>query len=92
MTSFQDITCDVPLDLDLGSLLFLLYINDLLKSFSIITPIMAADDFFFFTHTKNIKPVFDKISIKLKHITEWLKSNMLSIVIDKTNFILFHKQ
>ena len=47
MTSFQDITCDVPLDLDLGYLLFLLYINDLLKSFSIITPIMAADDFFF---------------------------------------------
>ena len=29
---------------------------------------------------------------QLKHITEWLKTTMLSVNIDKANFILFHKQ
>ena len=54
MTSLQVITCGVPLDLDLGYLLFLLYKN-LFKAFNIITLKIFADDNFFFTQAKKYK-------------------------------------
>ena len=52
MTSLQDITCGVPLDLDLGCLLFLLYINHFFKAFSIITPMFADDTIFLLIQQK----------------------------------------
>ena len=53
---------------------------------------MFADDTNLFYSSKNIKTVFNKMQDQLKHITEWLKATMLSVNIDKANFILFHKQ
>ena len=90
-TSFQNVTCGVPQGSILGPLLFLLYINDLCKASNIITPIMFADDTnLFYTH-QNIKTLFNEMNTELKNISEWLRANKLSINVDKTNFILFHK-
>ena len=40
--------------------------------------------------SKNIKTLFKTINFELTKVFEWLKTNKLSIDIDKTNFILFH--
>ena len=40
--------------------------------------------------SKNIKTLFKTINFELTKVFEWLKTNKLSIDIDKTNFILFY--
>ena len=40
--------------------------------------------------SKNIKTLFKTINFELTKVFEWLKTNKLSIDIDKTNFMLFH--
>ena len=92
MTSLQEITCGVPHVSILGFLLFLLYKNDIFNVSNIITPVIFQDDANLFYSNKNIKTVFNKMNVQLKHITEWLKTKKLSINIDRANFILFHKQ
>ena len=44
----KDIKCGVPQGSILGSLLFLLYLNDLPNSSNVLVPIMFADDTIFF--------------------------------------------
>ena len=56
-----------------------------------MTLIFAYDTSLFYWN-KEIKAMFNKMKFQLKHIIKWLKTNKLSINIDKANFILFHKQ
>ena len=51
---------------------------------------MFADDTNLFYLSKNIKPSFETMSFKLIKISEWLKTNKLSINIKRANFILFN--
>ena len=80
-TNFELIKCGVPQGSILGPLLFLMYVND----------IMFADDTNFFFSHKNIKTLFEKTNNELKIINEWFKSNKLSLNMDKTNYIFFHR-
>ena len=74
----------------LGPILFLLYINDIKNSSKILNFFLLADD----TSTLLIKKIeeIEKIyNEELRHVSEWLNANKLSLNIGKSNLILFQK-
>jgi len=85
------ITCGVPQGSILGPLLFLLYINDLYLASKILNVILFADDSNLFYSNSNIKDLFRIFNEELSKVNEWIASNKLSLNVDKTKFMLFHK-
>ena len=51
---------------------------------------MFADDANLFLSHESINTLFDSINVELANISVWLKSNKLSLNVDKTKWLLFH--
>ena len=86
------LTCSVPQGSVLGPLLFLLYVNDLPNTSSLLTFHLFADDTNIYYSCKNLDDLESKLNHELKIVAEWMKSNRLALSILKTNFILFHSK
>ena len=89
-TDLKDVACRVPQGSILGSLLFLIYLNDLQYSSNLLYPIIFADDTNFFYAEENIK-TFDTVNIELQKISLWFMSNKLSLNVTVTKYSFFHK-
>ena len=83
------ISCGVPQGSILGSLLFLLYVNDIAQVSSFLFPILYADDTNLSLQGKCLNTLIEKINLELQKIIEWLKCIKLSQNIDKTHYIIF---
>ena len=88
-TDMANITCGVPQGSILGSLLFLIYVNDLYKASKILNPIMFADDTNLFFSSYDIKTLFHIVNQELINIHEWFKANKLSLNSSKTKYVFF---
>ena len=84
------VTCGVPQGSNLGSLLFLLYVNDLRNTSSLLTFHLLADDTNLYFSSKNLSHLEATLNHELKSVAKWMKCNRLALSISKTNFILFH--
>ena len=85
-----NVTCGVPQGSVLGSLLFLIYINDIPNTSSKFAFYLFADDTSIYFESGNLEQLQEVVNSELKHIKKWLDANKLALNVDKTNFVIFH--
>ena len=78
----------VPQGTVLGSLLFILYANDLPDNLSTVTCIMYADDITLFYSAKSLQTVEPCLQKCINETITWLKSNKLAVNPSKSNSML----
>jgi len=88
-SSLKYVTCGVPQGSILGPLMFLIYINDIVKCSPTLDKILFADDTNLFHSDKNIQNLFNTVNSELSSLSNWFKANKMSLNIKKTKYILF---
>ena len=82
------VNCGIPQGSNLGTLLFLVYINDLPNCLSKASPRMYADDTSISLHGSSTSEIENNMNIELRNIDRWLKTNKLSLNITKTEVLM----
>ena len=73
----------------LGTLLFLLFINDLPSASKFLTFYHDKNIYYESSDLLNIQKIVNR---ELRKVRKWLEANRLALNIDKTNFVIFHSQ
>ena len=82
------INCGVPQGSILGSLLFILYINDIVNTTSLLELILFADDTTLLFSHPDIASQNEIINKELQEICNWFQANKLSGNAGKTNYMV----
>ena len=85
------IKCGVPQGSILGPLLFIIYMNDICNVSDLLYTILYADDTSVLLNGKNINELMDIINNELQKLYMWLRANILTLNIDKTYYMIFHR-
>ena len=80
------INCGVPQGSILGPLLFILYLNDIVNTTSLLELILFADDTTLLFSHPDIASQNEIINKELQEICNWFQANKLSVNAGKTNY------
>lgn len=72
----------------LASELFLLYVNDIVKSIVHSKIALFADDTLVYISGKNVQNAVNKLNEDLSRINAWLNVNKLKLNVDKTKYMV----
>ena len=84
-----NIMCGVPQGSILGPLFFLLYINDIINTSTILQLILFADDTNVFVSHKDKDCLTNILNAELNKLSIWFRASRLSLNLKKTKFIVF---
>ena len=79
----------VPQGSNLGPILFLIYINDIVKSSTKLHFSMFADDTVITLKCQNMSQIVSLVNQELQHVSNWLLANRLTLNYEKTNWMFF---
>lgn len=82
----------VPQGSVLGAILFIIYINDIVKSVKHCRINLFADDTLLFIAADTIAEAENKINSDLKNLSDWLKTNKLKLNVKKTKYIIINQR
>ena len=82
------LTCGVPQGSILGPLLFILYINDIINTSTMLKFVLFADDTTILYSHDDLASKMNEINKELQEVTNWFKANKLSVNARKTNYML----
>ena len=90
VSSRANIMCGVPQGSILGPLFFLLYINDIINTSTILQLILFADDTNVFVSHKDKDCLTNILNAELNKLSLWFRANRLSLNLkEKNKFIVF---
>ena len=87
-SNVKNIACGVPQGSILGPLLFILYINDIVNTSPILKFVLFADDTTILYSHNDLANKIQMVNNELQKVTDWFKTNKLSINADKTNYMI----
>ena len=90
-SNIQTTTHSVPQGSILGPLLFLIYINDIVNSLEKLNIILFADDTCLYLSGYNLNNLIHTINNELKVVNNWLYSSKLTLNLQKSHYIIFHR-
>lgn len=88
----NEIPIGLPQGTQLSVILFLLYINDIIKAAKHGKIMLFADDTVLITKCNNIQEGIQKTNEDLESIYNWLNANKLKLNIEKTKYMLISKK
>ena len=91
-SEFSPIKCGVPQGSILGPTLFIMYINDIVKSSKIMKFVLFADDTNIIISGQNREQLLKQITNEMNKLKRWFNVNKLSLNLNKTKFMLFGKR
>ena len=91
-SELMSVKCGVPQGSTLGPVLFLLYITDLNSVFNKAITIHFVDDTHLIYASKNLSTTESVMNCKLNKLTEWLRSNKLSLNSGKSELVIFRSK
>ena len=80
--------CGVPQGSILRPLLFILYVNDITSTSNVLDYILFADDTSIIYSHENIESQISVVNAELKEVSNWFKTNKLSVNASKTNHMI----
>ena len=75
----------------LGPPLFIISMNDICNVLDFMFAIMYADDTCFLINGTDLNKLIKQLNVELKSLCTWFKSNKLSLITQKTFYMVFHR-
>lgn len=91
-SSLKSSNSGIPQGSVLGPILFLLYVNDIVRSSNLLNFLLYADDTTVYLQGQDLVTLQNTMNSELFLVSKWIKSNKLTLNLSKTNYMISHSK